>query len=189
VPKSKRGAPHVCSSRPERSFPNPGFLFCKIQRKQVQAGIQQLGQDLQSGNLSQAQSDFAALQPNNVPGLSSSSSSSNGLASAFNQLATDLKSGNLSAAQQDCATVQQDLQSSAVSGHHHHHHHSAGSDTSSSSPNSLEQLFSQLGKDLQSGNLSNAQSAYASLQQEFALLGSAVTTSTASSSNALNVTA
>jgi hypothetical protein len=69
-----------------------------------------VGQDLQSGNLSQAQSDFDAIQPNNVPGLSSSSST-NDLASAFNQLATDLKTGKLSAAQQDYATVQQDLQS------------------------------------------------------------------------------
>jgi outer membrane protein assembly factor BamD (BamD/ComL family) len=108
-----------------------------------------VGQDLQSGNLSQAQSDFDAIQPNNVPGLSSSSSS-NDLASAFNQLATDLKSGKLSAAQQDYATVQQDLQS---------------------------------------GNLSQAQSPYASPQQEFAQLGAAVTTSTAPSSNALNVSA
>jgi hypothetical protein len=147
-----------------------------------------VGQDLQSGNLSQAQSDFDAIQPNNVYGLSSSSSS-NDLASAFNQLATDLKSGKLSAAQQDYATVQQDLQSSAVSRHPHLHHHSGGLASSATSQNSLEQPFSQLGQDLQSGNLSQAQSPYASPQQEFAQLGAAVTTSTAPSSNALNVTA
>lgn len=94
---------------------------------------------------------------------------------------------------QDYATVQQDLQSSAVSGgHHHRHYHSSGSNTSSASQNSLEQLFSQLGQALQSGNLSTAQSAYSSLQQEFAPLGSAVTNSAAlsssASSNVLNVT-
>jgi hypothetical protein len=101
----------------------------------------------------------------------------------------DLQSGNLSAAQQDYATVQQDLQSSAFSRHPHLHHHSGGSASSSTSQNSLEQPFSQLGQDLQSGNLSQAQSVYASPQQEFAQLGAAVTTSTAPSSNALNVTA
>jgi hypothetical protein len=106
-----------------------------------------------------------------------------------NQLATDLKSGKLSAAQQDYATVQEDLQSSAVSRYPHLDHHSGGLASSSTSQNSLEQPFSQLGQDLQSGNLSQAQSPYASPQQEFAQLGAAVTTSTAPSSNALNVTA
>jgi hypothetical protein len=52
------------------------------------------------------------VQPNNVPGLSSSSTA-NGLASAFNQLAIDLKSDKLSAAQNAYATVQPDLQSFA----------------------------------------------------------------------------
>jgi hypothetical protein len=70
------------------------------------------------------------------------------------------------------------------------------SDLSSTRPSGLSadqaityQPFSQRGQDLQSGNLSQAQSAYASPQQEFAPLGAAVTTSTAPSSNALNVTA
>jgi hypothetical protein len=49
--------------------------------------------------------------------------------------------------------------------------------------------FSQLGQDLHSGNLSKAQSAYASLQQEFAPLSSALAASSSSaSSNARNVT-
>jgi hypothetical protein len=124
------------------------------------------------------------IQPNHVPGLSSSFTA-NGLASAFNQLATDLKSGNLSAGQKDYAAVQQDLQSSAPPAHCHHHH-SAGLRTSA---NSLGQLFSELGQDLQSGDLSKAQSAYTSLQQEFAQLSSTLAASSSStSSNALNVT-
>jgi hypothetical protein len=126
------------------------------------------------------------VQPNNVPGLSSSSTS-NGFASAFNQLATDLKSDNLSAAQKAYATVQPDLQSFAPPAHCHHHH-SAGLRTSSTSPNFLGQLFSPLVRDLQSGDLSKAQSAYASIQQEFAQLSSALAASSSSaSSNALNV--
>jgi hypothetical protein len=165
----------------------PDLLSAKSHAHNFKQQFQQLGHDLQTGNLTQAQSDFDAIQPSNVPGLSSSSSSS-GLVPAFNQLATDLKSGNLPAAQKDYAAVQQDLeQSSAASGHHHH---SAGSAASSISQNSLEQLFSRLGQDLQSENLSKAQSAYTPLQQEFAQLSSALssTLSSAASSNALNVT-
>src|SRR5271169_1262257 len=78
--------------------------------------FQQLGQDLQSGNLSAAQSDFATLQqlaPQNSSSASASSSSSSPLAQAFNQLSQDLQAGNISGAQQDFATIQQDFQSQA----------------------------------------------------------------------------
>lgn len=139
-------------------FQVPDFLSAKSNAQNFKQEFQRLGQDLQSGNLSQAQSDFAALQTSNVPALSSFSSS-NSRASAFNQLATDLRSGKLSAAQQDYTTVQQDLQQSSAASGHHHHHPSTGSDTSASSQTSREQLSSQLGQALQSGNLSNAQSA------------------------------
>ena len=162
-------------------FQIPDFLPAKSNANTFKQEFQQLGQDLRSGNLSQAQSDLAAFQPSNVPAPFFSLLQRPSINCHRSQIR------NLSAAQQDYATVQQDLQSSAASGHHHHH--SAGSDTSSSSQNSLEQFFSQLGQDLQSGNLSQAQSAYASLQQEFAQLGSALSTaSTSASSNALNVT-
>jgi single stranded DNA-binding protein (ssb) len=81
----------------------------------------------------------------------------------------------------------QDLeQSSAASGRHYHSACSAGF---SISQNSLEELFSRLGQDLQSGNLSKAQSAYAPLQQEFTQLRSALSSTlpSAASGNALNV--
>src|SRR3974390_607296 len=161
--------------------------------------FQQLGQDLQSGNLAQAQANFAALQPPTPPVSSSSQSSSNSLASAFSQLSNDLQSGNLSAAQQDYSNIQTDLQQSAsVSGlhHHHHHHHVESSQDSSqdSSQISLSSLFSQLGQALQSGNLSAAQSAYTSLRQEFAQFAPGASTSTSSptsagSSASINLTA
>jgi len=68
----------------------------------IQKEFQQLGQDLQSGNLSAAQSDFATLQSLGPQSNSTSSSqSSNPLAQAFNQLEKALQSGNLSAAQKD----------------------------------------------------------------------------------------
>jgi len=86
--------------------------------------FQQLGQDLVSGNLSAAQSDFATLeQAFTQPAAVSSSSTSNPVAEAFQQLATDLKSGNLSAAQQDYSTIQQDLQNLPSSRRLHNHHH------------------------------------------------------------------
>src|SRR6266481_5763182 len=148
-------------------------------KQQVKQGFQLLGQDLQSGNLSQAQSDFASLQQL-LPGGQQSSlltpasgaQSSNPLAAAVSQLAQDLKSGNLTAAQSDFATVQQNLQQAgpqagAAHGHHHHHQSDGDSGQSSGQPNPISTLFGQLGQDLQSGNLSAARQAYSSLQQDF----------------------
>jgi hypothetical protein len=136
--------------------------------QQFQQEFQQLGQDLQSGNLSAAQQDFATLQQLGPQNNSSvSAQSNNPIAQAFNQLSQDLQSGNLSAAQQDYAQIQQDFQNQ-TSGqnqtaevHHGHHHHVGGGESSE-----ISQLFSQLGQDLQSGNLSSAQQTYNSLLQD-----------------------
>jgi outer membrane protein assembly factor BamD (BamD/ComL family) len=132
------------------------------QIQQFQQDFQQLGQDLESGNLSGAQSDFVTLQKDLTPSSSTSTStaqSSSPIAQAFSQLSQDLQAGNLPAAQQDFSTLQQDLQSQASSMHHHHHHSGGGEE------NQVSQLFAQLGQDLQSGNLSSAQSDFTSLQQ------------------------
>lgn len=138
------------------------------QRQQLQQEFQQLGQDLQSGNLSAAQSDFATLQQiGSNTSSTSASASSNPLAQAFNQLGQDLQSGNLSAAQQDFSTIQQDLQSQVSQGHGHHHHHGGGGGQS----NSISQLFQQLGQSLQSGNISSAQQIYNSITQDLAQFG------------------
>jgi hypothetical protein len=131
----------------------------QIRMQQFRQEFQQLGADLQSGNLSAAQTDFAALQQTEPQSASSSSSqSSSPIAQAFNQLSQDLKAGNLSAAQQDYATIQQDFQNHRV---HHHHHHGGGGGGQSE----ITQLLQQLGQDLQSGNLSAAQQAYNSLME------------------------
>jgi hypothetical protein len=135
--------------------------------------FQQLGQDLASGNLSAAQSDFAILQQAFAQPVattaSPASSSSNPLAQAFQQLSTDLKSGNLTAAQKDYSTVQQDLQSQFGSHHLHHHHMRSGG---GAEPNSLLQNLNQPGQDpfspsTQSAAAGTAQQAYTSLQQLF----------------------
>lgn len=139
-------------------------------RQQVQQEFQQLGQDLQSGNLSAAQSDFATLQQLVPQNNSSSTQSNNPIAQAFQQLAQDLQSGNLSGAQQDFATIEQDFQNQAAQAasqsssrvaEGHHHHHGGGGE------NQISQLFDQLGQALQSGNLSAAQQAFSTLQQDF----------------------
>lgn len=138
-----------------------------------QRQMQQLGQALQSGNLSAAQSDFATLQasfsqPATTTGSASASSSSNPVAQAFNQLGTDLQSDNISAAQKDFSTAQQDLQNNLSSDHFHQHHHlsSGGGSGDSSSQNSLLQDLNQIGQSLTSSNLAGAQQAYATLQQQ-----------------------
>jgi hypothetical protein len=140
----------------------------KLQRFQQE--FQQLGLDLQSGNLSAAQTDFATLEQVGPQGLGNSSTSSSPVQQAFNQLAQDLQSGNLSAAQQDYSNIQQDFQSQATHGHGHHHHHGGGGGGDETSQ--ISQSFQQLGQALQSGNLSSAQQAYTTLQQEIQQLGS-----------------
>ena len=138
-----------------------------------QKEFQQLGQDLSSGNLSQAQADFQALQPQ-AASSANTQNSTNPLTTAMNQLAADLQSGNLSAAQQDYSTLKQDMQQMSPLGGHRHHHHHAGS-AQDSSQNPINQLFSQLGQALQSGSLSAAKVAYSTLQHDLGQLGSTVT--------------
>lgn len=164
-----------------------------------QKQIQQLSQDLTAGNLPAARSDFATLQaafsqsPTSIAATSSPFSSTAPTASpaaqAFQQLSRDLRIGNLAAAQADVSTIQQDLQGATgtqEARHSHHHHHpggnSGGGDSSSQSSllQSLNQELNQVGQSLSSGNLSSAQQAYATLQQQlqpFALGGGAVATS------------
>jgi len=133
-----------------------------------QQEIQQLGQALQSGNMSAAKSDFATLQAAFSQPATTAGSTSNPVAQAFNQLSTDLQSGSLSAAQKDFSTLQQDLQNNLSTDHFHHHHHlSSGSGSGdSSNQNSLLQDLNQIGQSLTSSNLAGAQQAYATLQQQ-----------------------
>ncbi|MFZ3213858.1 MAG: hypothetical protein WA188_20315 [Terriglobales bacterium] len=171
---------------------NPQSMQNKMQ--QFQQEFQQLGQDLQSGNLSAAQSDFATIQQSAPQANSTTSTqSTNPLVQAFNQLGTDLQAGNTTAAQQDYATIQQDMQNQATQsqgahGHHHHHHGGGGG----SQENAISQMFQQLGQDLQSGQLSAAQQAYGSLQQDlqqFAATNGVTATQSGSSASGVSVSA
>lgn len=132
-------------------------------KQQFQQELQQLGQDLQSGNLSAAQTDFTTLQQSG-PQISSTSSNQNTspIAQDFKKLSQDIQSGDISAAQQDYAKIKQDFQSQAAK--HSHHHHQGGGGGGASA---ISQLMQQLGQDLQTGSLSAAQQAYSTLQQDF----------------------
>lgn len=143
------------------SFFNSGTQGVPDRMQQFKQAFQQLGQDLQSGNFSTAQSDFATLEQY-APQGSPSSSSANSIVQEFKQLSTDLKSGNTSATQQDYSTIQKDFQNMAAQ--HHRHHHSGGGIA-------VSQAVDQLGQALQSGNLSAAQQAYSALQQDFQQFG------------------
>jgi len=148
--------------------------------------FQQLGQDLQSGNLAAAQSDFTTLQQMRPQSSSSSpAQGTNAITQDFNQLATDLKAGNTTAAQQDYAKLQQDFQSQGTQAHHHHHHHGGGGADQSQS-NAASQMFSQLGQALQSGNLSTAQQAYAALQHDIQQYAQSSASQTGASSLSVN---
>jgi hypothetical protein len=133
--------------------------------QQIQSQFQQLGVDLQSGNLSQAQVDFAALTkdlPTAQPPSAGGSGTTNAIAQAFKTLGQDLQAGNLSAAQQDFAAILQGAQQK--SNHHLSHHRVAVSGQPGGGP--IAQAFGALGQALQSGSLSSAQQAYATLQQD-----------------------
>jgi outer membrane protein assembly factor BamD (BamD/ComL family) len=173
--------------------------------QQFRQEFQQLGQDLQSGDLAKAQADFSALQQLGS-NSTSSTRSSNPTAQDFTQLSKDLQAGDLSAAQQDFAKLQQDFQSQAPQVHHHHrhhHHHQADGPQSSTtaSTSAISQLFDQLGQALQKGDLAAAQQAYSTMQQDFQQLGQSdwlrtaqlssqsATTTSPSATNAVSVTA
>jgi outer membrane protein assembly factor BamD (BamD/ComL family) len=137
--------------------------------QQVKTEFQQLGKDIQAGNISQAQSDFSTLSQN-LPGSVQGNSS---LPQTLSALGSALQSGNVSTAQQDYATLQQAIQQAGQGQQlqHHHHHDMGNSSQSSSSENKVSQLFGSIGSDLQAGNLSAAQAAYSTLSQKLAGFG------------------
>lgn len=127
--------------------------------------LQQLSQDLQSGNLTAAQQDYATLSQS---GPLANSQSTNPLVQDLQAVGTALQGGNLTAAQQAFTTFQNAVQQQGaqVHGHGHHHHHGGGS-----ANNEVAQAFNTLEQAVQSGNQSSAQSALAALQQDLQQFG------------------
>jgi hypothetical protein len=169
------------------------------QFQQIQSEFQQLGQDLQTGNLAQAQQDYATLSQNFTTAQSgtaaaptttagAAATNSNPIAQAFAALSMDLQNGNIAGAQQDYATIQQDFQqqqqqeSSPV---HHHCHHGGGSGGGQQG-SQVSQALNPLSTALQAANLSSAQTAFATLQadlERFSAGGNTSQTSAPSSSS------
>ncbi len=153
--------------------------------QQIRREFQQLGQDLQSGDLTKAQSDFTTLSQNLSGANQSDTSATNPASQVFSQLGQDLQSGNLQVAQQGFTTLQQDLQQNAaqVGGHRHRHHHQAGGSENPSSgqgTNSIVQAFSQLAQTLLAGNLQGAQQAFSTLQTDLQQIGGLITSGSGS---------
>ena len=102
--------------------------------KQRQQDFQSLAQTLSAGDLSGAQSAFAALQQDlknvgpapTVQQTGSIQTGQNSLTTALQALGQALNSGDLSSAQKAFAQLQQDIQQ-AARGHRHHHHQAGGS--------------------------------------------------------------
>jgi hypothetical protein len=173
------------------SFINYAAQSVQSRMQQARQDFQQLGQDLKSGNLSAAQSDFVALQKVGPQSNSSSSThNSSSISQDFQQLSQDLQSGNTTAAQQDYSKVQQDFQLQAPHMHRHHRGSASGNSSSSSGESQITQLLSQLGQSLQSGDTSSAQQAYSTLLQDFQQFGQQNgLTQTSSTSGSVSATA
>ena len=164
--------------------------------QRLEAEFRQLGQDLQTGNLTQAQEDYTTLSQNfqnaqNTTSASTTAANSNPITQAFAALSQSLQSGDLSAAQQDYATLQQDIQQQGAGQVHPHHHHGHGG---GQQDNQVSQALNALSTALQSGNLAGAQSAFATLTQTLQQLGAGgnsgstnVANSSSSGSNGSNV--
>jgi hypothetical protein len=187
-----------------RVFYAAAYLACSIISVLVKTThnnkFQQIGSDLQSGNLFQAQSDFAlfnnidpgdskALRPH-LPPVHGTPTRCSPPSTNWDKLCNP---AICPPAQSDFATVQQDVQQiaqqqSAGGAHHHHHHYSSDSDSQTSSQQTaISTLFNELGTSLQTGNLTAAQQACSTLQQDFqqfALGGSSSTSSSSTSAGA-----
>jgi hypothetical protein len=134
---------------------------------QLRQQFQQLGKDLQSGNLSAAQTDFATLQQASAASIKYARGN-DPVTQALNQLQTDVQSGNLVGTPPHPAPgapiAQQPLQAPGAHGHHHHHGPTEAGPADPAYPVS-GQGIDQLGQALQSNNLSAAQQAYNSVMQ------------------------
>src|ERR1017187_2961465 len=117
--------------------------------------------DLQSGNVSGAQSIFSALQQKMLAQSSGSTTATrSALSSQLAQLGQDLKSSNLTAAQSDFATIRSNVSNDLRS---RLHHQSGASSQDGSSATNASSLSSQAGSGSQS-SMTAALQAYSAMQ-------------------------
>lgn len=124
-----------------------------------------LQSDLQSGNIAQAQTDFATLL-DDAPALKNALSATtttaqpSGQSNALTGLSSALQSGNLAGASTALTSLEQ-----AMGRAHAHHHHHGGFGAPGNQAAAQTDLQSLSGA-LQSGNVSAAQQAFAQLQED-----------------------
>jgi hypothetical protein len=154
--------------------------------QQIRSDFKSLQNDLQSGNLANAQTDFATLlndapQLNNQlqSGAAATGAATTSQSSALNALSTSLQAGDLTGAQSALTSLGQSFgggqsvfnSSGQVHHHHrHHHHHDNDQDSSpsglASGNQAIQSDFQALSSALQSGNIASAQQALAQLQKD-----------------------
>ncbi len=166
------------------------------QLQQIMKDFSTLQTDLSSGSLSTAQQAYATLTQDlqnvqQTQGAQQTGGSSR-ISTDLAAVGSALTSGSISDAQSAFATLTQDmqnaLQTQAVQGTqqtygHHHHHHGDSSQTASST--SLSTDLASVGSALQSGNVTSAQSAFATLMQDLGNSNTQSTTGTSGSSTLL----
>jgi hypothetical protein len=147
----------------------------------VKSDFAALGKALNSGDLTTAQTAFTTLQSDLQAAGQTQSGQQTG---ATSQLSADLaalgkaiQSGNVSDAQKAFQTLQKDMQQARKA--HHHHDGGSAQNTQNTTSNPFSDLAA-IGNALQSGDLSGAQSAFATLQQDTGTSSGQSTTSTTS---------
>ena len=152
----------------------------------------QIGQDLQSGDLTDAQTAYSNLQQlvQAYPGSSSTNSSTpTTVQTDFATLGQDLGAGNLTSSQSAFSQLQSDIAAALQP--------ATGSSTTAATPavststptpspiQQVQQDYLQLASALQSGSLTGAQSAFAALEQALQTQGG-TSTSTAPATTSTN---
>jgi hypothetical protein len=167
----------------------------------IQNEFKQLSQDVQAGNLTAAQEDYATLSKS---GPLSNPNSSNPLVQDLQAVGKALQAGDIQGAQAAFSTFQSAVQQQGV--HHrgrgaHHDHGNATVSDASQQTDPLAQALTTLQQALQSNNLSGAQSAFATIQQDLQQAGfsfgsastsggnTATAATPAAATNSLSVTA
>jgi|SRR5580704_450077 hypothetical protein len=129
--------------------------------------FRQLSQDIQAGNLTAAQEDYATLSKS---GPLSNPNSSNPLVQDLQAVGKALQGGDIQGAQAAFSTFQTAAQQQGIQHHRSHgSHHDHGIGTvndGSQQSDPLAQAFTSLQQTLQSNNLSGAQTAFATIQED-----------------------
>jgi hypothetical protein len=141
--------------------------------QQMRKDFSQLASALQSGNLSAAQSDYSKIQQlmqQNGSALSTGSTSANSVQKDFSALGQALKSGDIGQAQTAFSQMQKDFQATrqasiVAPAAEDQYVPSTSQQQALSVKQQVQQDYAQLTSSLQSGDLTGAQSAFASLQQ------------------------